>query len=109
MKQKLLSWGDDFYIRDENGRDVYFVDGKALSFGGRTIWKPKATSSTVNTRSLAVVAWLPPCRNDGSASPTRTGSRSPTVKTTFSFSPVPSSSISPVIPTSKGVTEPEIR
>jgi uncharacterized protein YxjI len=33
MKQKLLSWGDDFYIRDENGRDVYFVDGKALSFG----------------------------------------------------------------------------
>src|SRR3954471_3127439 len=33
MKQKLLSWGDDFYIRDETGRDVYFVDGKAFSFG----------------------------------------------------------------------------
>jgi len=33
MKQKLLSWGDDFYIRDENGQDVFFVDGKALSFG----------------------------------------------------------------------------
>lgn len=33
MKQKLLSWGDDFYIRDEEGRDVYFVDGKALTFG----------------------------------------------------------------------------
>jgi uncharacterized protein YxjI len=33
MKQKLLSWGDDFYIKDENGRDVYFVDGKAFSFG----------------------------------------------------------------------------
>lgn len=33
MKQKLWSWGDDFYIRDENDRNVYFVDGKALSFG----------------------------------------------------------------------------
>ena len=33
MKQKLLSWGDDFYIKDENDRDVYFVDGKAFSFG----------------------------------------------------------------------------
>ena len=33
MKQKLFSWGDDFYIKDENERDVYFVDGKALSFG----------------------------------------------------------------------------
>ncbi|MDB4914544.1 MAG: hypothetical protein JWM95_2188 [Gemmatimonadetes bacterium] len=33
MKQKLLSWGDDFYIKDENEHDVYFVDGKAFSFG----------------------------------------------------------------------------
>ena len=31
MKQKLFSWGDDFYIRDEYGRDVFFVDGKALT------------------------------------------------------------------------------
>ena len=35
MKQKLLSWGDDFYIRDDQGRDVFFVDGKALSFGDK--------------------------------------------------------------------------
>lgn len=28
MKQKLLSWGDDFYVRDEQGTDVYFVDGE---------------------------------------------------------------------------------
>jgi len=33
MKQKLFSWGDDFYIKDENERDVYFVDGKAFSLG----------------------------------------------------------------------------
>ena len=35
MKQKLLSWGDDYYIRDEQGREVYFVDGKAFSIGGQ--------------------------------------------------------------------------
>jgi uncharacterized protein YxjI len=35
MRQKLLSWGDDFHIRDEQGRDVFFVDGKAFSFGDK--------------------------------------------------------------------------
>ena len=33
LKQKLRSWGDDFVIKDESGRDVYFVDGKAFSIG----------------------------------------------------------------------------
>ncbi|MEO7368822.1 MAG: LURP-one-related family protein [Gemmatimonadaceae bacterium] len=33
LKQKLFSLGDDFYIRDENERDIYFVDGKFLSIG----------------------------------------------------------------------------
>jgi len=35
MRQKLFSWGDDFFVKDENGRDVFFVDGKAFSFGDR--------------------------------------------------------------------------
>ncbi len=33
MKQKLFCWGDDFTIKDDAGRDVFFVDGKAFSFG----------------------------------------------------------------------------
>ena len=33
MKEKLFALGDDFTIQDENGRDVFFVDGKALSLG----------------------------------------------------------------------------
>lgn len=33
LKQRLLSWGDDFYIKDSLGRDRYFVDGKAFSVG----------------------------------------------------------------------------
>lgn len=35
MKQKLLSWGDDFTIKDDAGNDVYFVDGKAFSLGAK--------------------------------------------------------------------------
>ena len=31
--QKLLSWGDDYYVRDDQDRAVYFVDGKAFSIG----------------------------------------------------------------------------
>lgn len=33
MKQMLWSWGDDFTIKDEGGRDVFFVDGQAFSWG----------------------------------------------------------------------------
>jgi len=33
MKQKLFSWADDFYIRDAEGREVFFVDGKVFSIG----------------------------------------------------------------------------
>jgi uncharacterized protein YxjI len=33
MKEKLFSWGDDFTIKDDTGRDVYFVDGKVFTWG----------------------------------------------------------------------------
>jgi uncharacterized protein YxjI len=39
MKQKLFSFGDDFHIRDENGRDIYFVDGKVFSIGDKLSFK----------------------------------------------------------------------
>ena len=35
MKQKLFCWGDDFAIKNEAGEDVFFVDGKAFSFGDK--------------------------------------------------------------------------
>lgn len=35
MKQKLFSWGDDFCIRDDLGRDVFFVDGKFFTIGNK--------------------------------------------------------------------------
>jgi uncharacterized protein YxjI len=35
VTQKLVSFGDDFWIRNENGEKVYFVDGAAYSFGDK--------------------------------------------------------------------------
>jgi uncharacterized protein YxjI len=35
LKQKLLSWGDDYSIRDPDGTEIYRVDGKAISWGGQ--------------------------------------------------------------------------
>jgi uncharacterized protein YxjI len=35
MRERLLSWGDDFRIRDDSGHEVYFVDGKAFSIGDK--------------------------------------------------------------------------
>jgi uncharacterized protein YxjI len=35
MRERILSWGDDFTIKDADGRDVYYVDGKVFSFGDK--------------------------------------------------------------------------
>jgi uncharacterized protein YxjI len=39
LRQKLLSWGNDFFIRDEAGSDVYYVDGKAISVGNKAAFQ----------------------------------------------------------------------
>lgn len=35
IKQKLFCWGDDFYIKNAGGEDVFFVDGKAFTLGDK--------------------------------------------------------------------------
>jgi uncharacterized protein YxjI len=35
MRQKLFALGDDFTIRDDAGRDAFFVDGKVFSIGNQ--------------------------------------------------------------------------
>ena len=39
MREHILSWGDDFTIRDAEGRDAYHVDGKVFSFGNKLSFK----------------------------------------------------------------------
>lgn len=35
MKQKFFAWGEDFTIKNTDGQDVFFVDGKAFSIGDK--------------------------------------------------------------------------
>ena len=35
MKQRWLSWGDDFTIQDAQGNDAFFVDGHVLTLGDK--------------------------------------------------------------------------
>ena len=35
LKQKFWSWGDDFTIKNADGQDAFFVDGKAFSWGDK--------------------------------------------------------------------------
>jgi len=39
MKQKLMSFGDDYTIKDDAGNDLFFVDGKAFSIGSKLSFK----------------------------------------------------------------------
>jgi len=43
MKEKILAWGDDFTIRDESGREVFYVDGKIFSFGDKLSFRDVAS------------------------------------------------------------------
>ena len=33
IKQKVFSWGDKFFVKDEMGRDKYVVEGEVFSWG----------------------------------------------------------------------------
>jgi uncharacterized protein YxjI len=58
MKQKLFSLGDDFFIRDETGRDIYFVDGKAISFGNQLSFQDPTRHELAFIRQR-VLSWGP--------------------------------------------------
>ena len=58
MKQKLLSWGDDFVIQDESGRDAFYVDGKAFSLGNQLSFQDMQGNELASIRQT-LLAWGP--------------------------------------------------
>ena len=58
MKQKIFSFGDDFVIRDEDGRDVFFVDGKVFSFGDKLSFQDMQRNELAFIRQK-LLAWGP--------------------------------------------------
>ena len=39
MRERILSWGDDFTIKDDAEREAFYVDGKVFSFGDKLSFK----------------------------------------------------------------------
>jgi uncharacterized protein YxjI len=58
MRQRLFSFGDDFYIKDASGRDVFFVDGKAFSFGDQLSFQDLAGNELAYIQQR-VLSWGP--------------------------------------------------
>jgi uncharacterized protein YxjI len=58
MKQKLFCWGDDFVIRDEEGRDRFFVDGKAFTLAEQLSFQDTAGRELAYIRQR-LLAWGP--------------------------------------------------
>ena len=56
MKQKLFSFGDKFAIQNENGADVYFVDGRVFSIGHQLAFEDLAGNQLAFIRQK-VLAW----------------------------------------------------
>src|SRR6185312_10961394 len=55
MRERILSWGDDFSIKDADGRDVYYIDGKVFSFGNKLSIKDRdgAELARINQKLLS--------------------------------------------------------
>jgi uncharacterized protein YxjI len=58
IKQKIFSWTDKFYVKNEKGEDVYSVEGELFSWGKRLhIYNSKAEE--VAFLKQKVWSWMP--------------------------------------------------
>lgn len=58
MRQRFLTWGDDFTIQDEVGRDVFYVDGKVFSLGNQLSFQDMDRNELAFIRQK-LLAWGP--------------------------------------------------
>lgn len=50
LRQRVLAWGDDYTIKNADGRDVYFVDGKVFSFGNHLSFQDMSGNELLQIR-----------------------------------------------------------
>jgi uncharacterized protein YxjI len=58
MQEKFFALGDDFVIRDRDGRDVYLVDGRAWSLGDKLAFRDMAGNELAFIRQK-LLSWGP--------------------------------------------------
>jgi len=66
MRQELLPWGDDLVVRDESGRDVFYMVGKVFSLGKKAVLTLFHCSFSVDVPGPKVMQ-----ATDGSSQPVR--------------------------------------
>ena len=56
MKERILSWGDDFRIKTADGQDAYHVDGKVFSFGNKLSFNDRqgAQAALIDQKLLSI-------------------------------------------------------
>jgi uncharacterized protein YxjI len=54
MRQRLFSFGDDFHIKDADGQDVFFVDGKVFSLGDKLSFQDMAGNELAVVRQKLI-------------------------------------------------------
>jgi uncharacterized protein YxjI len=70
LKQKFWSFGDDFTIRDAEGRDAFFVDGRAFSWGDKLSFQDMQRNELAFIRQK-LLSWGPTMRLSGQAGKSR--------------------------------------
>ncbi len=58
MKQKIFAWGNDFTIKDEAGKDAFFVDGRAFSIGKKLSFQDMSGNELLFIRQK-LLSWGP--------------------------------------------------
>lgn len=54
MRQRLFSFGDDFHIKTDDGRDAFIVDGKVWSIGDKLSFQDLAGNELVSIRQKLI-------------------------------------------------------
>ena len=58
IKEKFWSWGDDFYIYNENKQPIYVVDGQAFSWGSKLSFQDLQKHELAFI-SQKLLSWMP--------------------------------------------------
>src|SRR3954466_14697029 len=58
MRQKILAFGDDYTIRDEQGNDMFFVDGKVFTIGQKLSFQDMSGSELAFIKQR-LLSWGP--------------------------------------------------
>ena len=58
LRQKILSWGDDYVVKDQDGRERFFVDGKVFTLRNTLVFEDMRGNALARIQQR-ILAWGP--------------------------------------------------